>query len=244
MKKQLLLLGILATATTLSQAALVSWESNTDDDWDTGSNWDTNAVPVIDGTDTVAINNGTVTRTGNLDFLGGSDLTMTGNSTLTVTGDFYVRNNATISVESGSTLEMQGPAFYTYGSSVYDLKGTLIASGPSSNAIKAPAGIDAGGFDFTAVGAKLQFDNFTSGSETLEHYLTRKASVDAGNNSFYMIDGTKVFGFGSANAVGGKYLEFSGTTTEGALTLVNVPEPSSAALLGLGGLALILRRRK
>ena len=29
-----------------------------------------------------------------------------------------------------------------------------------------------------------------------------------------------------------------------AITLYEVPEPSSAALLGLGGLALILRRRK
>jgi len=57
-----------------------------------------------------------------------------------------------------------------------------------------------------------------------------------------MIEGTQVWGLGSANAVNGKYLEFSGSNTAGSLTLV--PEPSSAALLGLGGLALLLRRRK
>ncbi len=36
----------------------------------------------------------------------------------------------------------------------------------------------------------------------------------------------------------------SGTYDVDSLTLTQVPEPSSTALLGLGGLALILRRRK
>jgi len=35
-----------------------------------------------------------------------------------------------------------------------------------------------------------------------------------------------------------------GQTTAGALIITTVPEPSSATLLGLGGLALILRRRR
>lgn len=35
-----------------------------------------------------------------------------------------------------------------------------------------------------------------------------------------------------------------GSATEAAFTLVQVPEPSSTALLGLGGLAMLLRRRR
>ena len=35
-----------------------------------------------------------------------------------------------------------------------------------------------------------------------------------------------------------------GTLNAGELTVTIVPEPSSTALLGLGGLALVLRRRK
>jgi len=57
-----------------------------------------------------------------------------------------------------------------------------------------------------------------------------------------MIEGTKVTGFGDTNAVNGKYIKFTGSDTAGSLALV--PEPSSATLLGLAGLALILRRRK
>jgi len=59
-----------------------------------------------------------------------------------------------------------------------------------------------------------------------------------------MIEGTKVNGFEVTDAVNGKYIEFTGSNTAGSLVLKAVPEPSSAALLGLGGLALILRRRK
>ncbi|MGB0775863.1 MAG: PEP-CTERM sorting domain-containing protein, partial [Akkermansiaceae bacterium] len=45
--------------------------------------------------------------------------------------------------------------------------------------------------------------------------------------------------------IGGRYLELSDNTGgERTLSVIAVPEPSSTALLGLGGLALILRRRK
>jgi hypothetical protein len=36
----------------------------------------------------------------------------------------------------------------------------------------------------------------------------------------------------------------SGESTANILNTLTIPEPSSAALLGLGGLALVLRRRK
>lgn len=54
------------------------------------------------------------------------------------------------------------------------------------------------------------------------------------------------FGMGvnsfASNASGTKFLDFESITVNG--TISEVPEPSSTALLGLGGLALVLRRRR
>lgn len=44
--------------------------------------------------------------------------------------------------------------------------------------------------------------------------------------------------------IGGEATNGSSSSTLGSISFESVPEPSSAALLGLGGLALILRRRK
>jgi len=244
--KPLLSLGILALATMISQAATpVTWTGNAqDNNWNTPSNWDTNSVPNISGADSVIINNGgTVTHSKKLDFTNGSDLTMTSGSSLTISGDFIVRDGATIAVESGSTLTLTGAAgtnhqFITHGGSTFNIGGTLAANGPSGNPLKAPSGLNGGGFNFTTLGAKMQFDEFT-GSGTLLGYLKGKAT-----NGFFLIDGTTVSDLGMDNAENGMFLKFTGSDTAGSLTLVAVPEPSSAALLGLGGLALILRRRK
>jgi len=69
MKKQLLTLSILAAATTLSQAALVTWTGGAGNGfWGDTGNWDTSAVP-NPAQDDVLINNGdAVTRGGNLTF--------------------------------------------------------------------------------------------------------------------------------------------------------------------------------
>jgi len=84
----------------------------------------------------------------------------------------------------------------------------------------------------------------------------------ANTNSTYAVDGQSATN-AHDSTTGGAYLDFTGLSTDGsgnlvitvtasggtdaavsALVLTTVPEPSSAALLGLGGLALILRRRK
>jgi hypothetical protein len=65
---------------------------------------------------------------------------------------------------------------------------------------------------------------------------------------FFGINGTHIRNTGTltssagADVVDGLYL--ARTDTADTVTLTAVPEPSSAALLGLGGLTLILRRRK
>ena len=253
MKQRLLTLSILAAATTLSQAALYTWTGG-DGPWGDGNHWthpgSTNATPVTTKDDVLIGNGSTVTRGGNLSFE--KTLEVSGGSTFTFSsGDIIANKGGTITVKTGSTIKVSGnnSAFQTNAGgtsgSVYSLEGTLLASGASSNPIKAPSGLGTdGGFDFTTLGAKIQFDNFT-GSNLLT-YLNGKATIGGGTNSFFMIEGTKVHGFDVTDAVNGKYIQFTGSSTAGSLELVAapVPEPSSTALLGLGGLALILRRRK
>ena len=57
-------------------------------------------------------------------------------------------------------------------------------------------------------------------------------SVSPGVSTLYVSNGK-----GANDAVGVRDLDFS-------ITVSSIPEPSTAALLGLGGLSLILRRRK
>ncbi|HAC81435.1 MAG TPA: hypothetical protein DCG06_14140 [Deltaproteobacteria bacterium] len=47
-----------------------------------------------------------------------------------------------------------------------------------------------------------------------------------------------------ANGIYGDFRIYDNTLNDAAVAALAVPEPSTTALLGLGGLALILRRRK
>ncbi len=74
---------------------------------------------------------------------------------------------------------------------------------------------------------------------------TGNGRVEATNNSFTFTAGaaTETLSIAYNATNGSSYTGFNSTNFK--VTPVNpVPEPSSAALLGLGGLALILRRRK
>ena len=65
-----------------------------------------------------------------------------------------------------------------------------------------------------------------------EYGADQAISVSPGVSTLYVSNG-----LGANDAVGVRDLDFS-------ITVSSIPEPSSAALLGLGGLSLILRRRK
>ncbi|MGB0993262.1 MAG: LamG-like jellyroll fold domain-containing protein [Akkermansiaceae bacterium] len=107
--------------------------------------------------------------------------------------------------------------------------------------------------------------NGITGSYTANQWVHLALVRQSGTTTFY-IDGASQGTYGGAPAHGGSHLSVSpgGTsyfdghidearvvtfttsdsTTDILNTLQAVPEPSSTALLGLGGLALILRRRK
>jgi hypothetical protein len=150
---------------------------------------------------------------------------------------FGMNNGATAIVRAGGVLEsttffncqnIETPVGATF---VID-GGTLLASGAESNPIRAGWGLDGGGFDFTAVGGMIRMDNFTGGDLTA--YLTAQATT-----GFFKINGTTVSGFGSSNAVSGKFLALTDNGTSGSLVLTAVPAGSYASWIGgynVGGL--------
>tara|TARA_R110000868_G_scaffold71443_1_gene209251 strand:- start:721 stop:3600 length:2880 start_codon:yes stop_codon:yes gene_type:complete len=96
-------------------AATINWDGSNSGNWDTGANWDTNAVPT--GTGNVFIDDVTVNTpvvgtgvTANADSLyvgdtGAGALTISGTGALTVTGDLYIGQSGTgtLKINSGGT---------------------------------------------------------------------------------------------------------------------------------------------
>lgn len=97
-----------------------------------------------------------------------------------------------------------------------------------------------GGFDF--------FDRITTGEATSSFSLTfsEDETFDANDVTQTFTGGTQSAEFEGIDARYVRYEQLSGAGNGGVaeIQFYAVPEPSSTALLGLGGLALILRRRK
>ena len=133
---------------------------------------------------------------------------------------FGLNNGATAIVRSGAVLESdtffnsQNAAVAVGGTFIID-GGTLRASGPQAEPIRAANGLDGGGYDFTGVGGTIQLDNFTGANLTT--YLEGKATT-----GFFKINGTTVSGFGPSNAVNGRYLALTDNGTSGSLILTPV----------------------
>ena len=245
-------------STLVASAATVTWggagTSGAPEFWNapgTGSgqngdptHWNQATPPVTDGTDDTVLTGGGIKKNSTISFLAGSDMVMNNSSYFVVDGagqHIRVDTGSLVTVNSGSTLAVSGDnSFYdiTNGGTINLAGGTLAAIGAASNPIRAQYGIGTSAINFTELGATIQVDNFT-GADLLTYLESKRPT------GFFDIDGVQVAGFGAAFANGnGEYLEFTGTSSAGSLTLVAIPEPFSTALLGLGGLALILRRRK
>lgn len=135
-------------------------------------------------------------------------------------------NNSTINLESGlvrlGTTTNTGIGFGVNNGGTLNIGGSVVIE--SDRAITSP--FDTGTFDFAS--------DWT-GSFTVDGF------AEAGGFENLLQDfGASVDGVVVNETNFDTFFE----TSNNGLTLTAVPEPSSAALLGLGGLALIMRRRK
>ena len=249
-------------------AATVTWDNNGgagDNEWGTATNWDP-ATPTAG--DTVIINNGdTVNIAGNalnnsgagLDVrVSGSDLTFTGvpgafqfnmngaSISLDGTSSFsgganYIRlyNGAGFVLEDGATVNMRdleingGGGSLTFGLEGSDPFNTIVGF---SNLYFSGGVTDA--IDNTAF--VVDFDGYTGGAQTFDLIDWSDGSAAGLTEAIF---NTANFSFLNGTGYEGSTFNWNDTTNTVSLT-VAVPEPSSAALIGLGGFALILRRRK
>ena len=163
------------------------------------------------------------------------------------------QNTSRADVTNGTT----GPAPFNDASVFQD---SII----SNNQGAAP--LDAGGyllFTFTGLDDSLTYD-LTGGYDGANANFDSTWSFDSGSAGISTTQNDSIASFLSAPGATTAYQSVTGLQTDGSgnlviqvtrdtlhvnagaltLTAVPVPEPSSAALLGLGGLALILRRRK
>jgi len=96
--------------------------------------------------------------------------------------------------------------------------------------------IDGGGSEMSALGGIHSHKAGGGANNEAVHLVTFDFSDFASQN----VTEWRIYGYGTTSANYG--IRYDDITLNG--TTVAVPEPSSAALLGLGGLALIMRRRK
>jgi len=239
MKQTVALFAISALTLESATAATTFTNAGVGTDIITSTNW-SNGLPdaaddgtiAIDGTFTgsrTGWNNATVTHTAG---------TLTGNA-------FNLNTNATWNMEggvlnlryilangSGSNFQMSGGTIMTLSLGTNQVgtanSGTFTVSGTGV--------IDATNDNLGVVGSGNNILSDWTGSWKQNSYSGTSWQTEFTDGNI-KLDGNTLDAIGFAS-------NFNVSADGKTLTLLTVPEPSSTALLGLGGLALLLRRRK
>lgn len=222
--------------------AATTWTGATDNDWGTPSNWN---AGVPDGTDAAIIGtSATVTKVGNYDDGAAGNntsqftsLSIAEGSTLSYTGGGDFRGetwniDGTVTMGAVSGFQNPGTTFSFGSNGSLTVNGNMWGNGhdfnlnASINLNSDPAGTLVTQKFFAWTGSNPSgfgtvTDNITGGVTQLADNTT---PVNPGEWSFFTQTGGNGY-------IGVQYIS-------------TVPEPSSAALLGLGCISLILRRRK
>lgn len=182
--------------------------------------------------------------------IGTSNWTKIENATLTVDGGTYNRTGGSPLQIGGGSSENAGILVATNGASigttgmmiVNDFSTVTIDGGSSFVFTNTTAGSYSGTLAYAIEGAGVI--NFTGGG-TMMGAAGYKFGTVATSMTWEALYGLGKLTFGGSNAgLFANNFTTSGTVGTTGYTLTAIPEPSSAALLGLGGLALVLRRRK
>ncbi|MBK1855309.1 PEP-CTERM sorting domain-containing protein [Verrucomicrobiaceae bacterium 5K15] len=183
--------------------------------------WNTSGANILQtGGDIVSSGGGT---SQNFNFNGGSTYTMTGGS---FTSRGLLANGTTINLLGGTWTVGNGTSGSGFGvgnGGTLNIGGTMIIDNNRTTA-----------HGFSSSSGTIDFAADWTGSWTNPTVDTAawKTEITTGNYTLGGVDITEIS------------FDEDFVVTGNTLSLVAVPEPSSAALLGLGGLALIMRRRK
>lgn len=226
MKKILTIAGVLS-ATFIASHATVVWTGAANTDFYNDANWDfsgavngTTAInPSTDINENLTVNGAAgLTGAGRLDLGAGYSITLTNSSFAPTSGVNGVvdgnPNNSVLNVLGGSAMTS---TWLTEGM-------TLNVDGTSS---------------YTLRGAG---DPINSQSEKTTINLTPGAQLTLASVAEFTEQGADIMVNGVSFATDNSILTFSGNTATAVGTAI--PEPSGIALIGLAGLAMILRRRK
>ena len=245
-----------------------------DTDWSNGLNWDTNTAPtagdtmVIGGSAVVDFNtnftsslsNGQVviniSNTAQLNLNGGVLNFADGNAN---TSPLNIGNDAVLNITGGDhnlygrvDIFGEGTIRVTGDAATIDLRQLVKSGGPNTFEFI---------FDDTGVSSLDYYSYFNPANQIL--YVDGSAYFDAysgpyvpGGTQFNLINTTNLFdgefqasnitivGLGEEGNTGYGYILTQDQASDDIFITVFVPEPSSAALLGLGGVALMLRRKR
>lgn len=188
-------------------------------------------------------------ETGTVNIFTGSTLEVFGNGAHVFIGEKGAGGGkGFLNMRPGSTLDARKGIYINNGRLTLKSTVTVAAKQPQIRVNVEDAGVLRFETDGAAI-ATIGGDNFDlnlSSGSTLEMDL---GGVYSNGDSWTIFTGVSNFKgkFGSIIDPNDPTQQFTidyGTATAGEVVVTAVPEPSAAALIGLGGLALILRRRK
>jgi hypothetical protein len=231
---------------TTAQAATITWDDGAGDDlWSSGANWDAPEVAPVNG-DSVVLTNTAQSR---LDYA----WTIESGQSLTGTSGFSDElvlegggSAGTLTLATGGTMDIgfMRPRFSSGGQFIIEAGASLTTDNYGLSSVSATITYIADASGITLWDSSA--GQFQSGGDNLVLDLT---NYDFSNgDSFTLVDyGTFTLGgqeFASVTIIGQalKSIDYGSGTNDSII--LTVPEPSSTALLGLGGLALMLRRKR
>ncbi|BDS07590.1 hypothetical protein NT6N_26300 [Oceaniferula spumae] len=229
-KASLLSFGIFAAATLSSQAVIV-WTGASDSNPFNDANWDFSGSSVSNITpnglilDDLTVSNVGFAASGNAG-VGFSDFALGDGFSLTITGTSFDLTGTDGFAGSGNDANTEIINLIDSTSSIqYISQGIILnVDGTSSLTVRG------GGDGINSQIADTRINLSTGGTLTMSSAAELDEQIGEGD---IFVNGTQV-------TLGNKATLLSGT----GATVTGIPEPSSTALLGLGGVALILRRRK